>query len=116
MVRALNSTNRTTFITLLSYCVAVRYQLSEDPKLLKSTEVPELSKAPSTRISLSPDARVVAVSVDQEEASSIYIYPTASDAERISIIDIHRGIYIVSNFSLSLSLSPPLPLSLPPSY
>ncbi len=73
------------------YCVAVRYQLSEDPKLLKSTEVPEVSKAHSTRISLSPDARVVAVSVDKEETSSIYVYPTASDAERISMIDIHRG-------------------------
>ena len=39
------------------------------------------------------------MSVDQEETSSIYIYPTTSDAERISIIDIHRGI-------ISLSLSP----------
>ena len=61
--------------------------------------MPELSKAHSTRISLSPDARVVAVSVDLEESSSIFVYPTASDAERISIIDIHRGVFL--SFSLS---------------
>ena len=97
------------FIVLL-FCFAVRYQLSEDPKLLKSTEVPEVNKALSARISLSPDARVVAVSVDKEETSSIYVYPTASDAERISMIDIHRGMYIDSTLSLSLSSSSfPLP-------
>ena len=83
-------------LTLLMYRYAVRYHLSEDPKLLKSTEVPEVSKAHSARVSLSPDARVVAVSVDQEETSSIYIYPTASDAERISMIDIHKGMLIKS--------------------
>lgn len=98
-------------LLILLYHVVVRYQLSEDPKLLKSTEVPEVNKSLSTRISLSPDARVVAVSVDKEETSSIYVYPTASDAERISMIDIHRGTLIRISLSLSLLLSSPLLLS-----
>ena len=71
----------------------VRYHLSEDPKLLNSAEVPELKSCNSTRIAISPDARVVAVAISNEDTSSIYLYPTATDsgAERISILAIHRG-------------------------
>ena len=83
----------TSLQELSNFFYSVRYQLSEDPKLLKSTEVPELSNCQSPKIALSPDARVAAVSVNQEENSSIFLYPTASDdsVERISIINIHKG-------------------------
>lgn len=60
----------------------VRYALQEDPRLLKSADLPE--QGPSL-IALSPDAKVAAVSIN----TSIFLYSTATGEIMEALANIH---------------------------
>jgi hypothetical protein len=69
---------------MLLLCAAVQYKLREDPRLLRSGEIPSQGDC---RVSLSPDARIAAVAVN----SSIFMYSTASGDLMETLDSVHRG-------------------------
>ena len=72
-------------IIICDHCIVVQYRLSEDPKLLMTGKIPLPPE--DTCLSLSPDSRVVAISVN----FSIYIYSTATGNLLESLDNIHKG-------------------------
>ena len=70
---------------MLWWCIfVVQYKLSEDPKLLMTGVI---TLQGDCRVSLSPDARIVAVAVN----SSIFMYSTASGDQMETLENVHRG-------------------------
>ena len=77
---------------------AVRYRLSEDPKLLTTGEIPETG---STAVAVAPDSRVVAISVD----TSLFIFSSSSGDMMEKLVDVHGGILLQLTNCASCSLS-----------
>ena len=69
---------------------AVRYHLSEDPKSLLTVKLPDQSYT-SVLISLSLDARVVAIATTTRANSSILLYSTSSGDLATNLQNVHRG-------------------------
>lgn len=63
----------------------VQYKLREDPKLLMSGDIPY--QGGHVCMSLSPDARIVAVAIN----SSIFMSSTATGSLLETLDNIHRG-------------------------
>ena len=74
---------------MMCFFDAVQYRLNEDPKLLTTGKIPRVQG--DMCISLAPDSRVVAVSVN----SSIYIYSTASGDLSETLDSVHKGKFLL---------------------
>ena len=72
-------------LTDVLFCVvAVRYRLSEDPKLVTTGQ---LSDSGPTIVGLAPDAKVVTVAIN----SSLFIFSTSSGEMMERLTDVHAG-------------------------
>ncbi len=65
---------------------SVRYQLREDPRLLRSEKLAVAVSGPSL-CAVSPDARIVAVAV----AMSIYLYSSSTGELMDTLSSVHGG-------------------------